>query len=256
MGEIISCKNCTHYIENVPYPGTGYCKKLGKIIVNPLKPPCDGLSFTPKAERSKIGLGASTIPSLSSGNVVKPSYSQPSIEQIPYGLSKIDYAPTGIRELDIALRGGFLRGKTYLVAGETGCGKTIFSIQFLINGVYHYNENGIYLAIDEPASHVVRGLMSFGWDVKDLIERKKLLFLDMRPHFRRLYLKDKDKRIDPKTLIKNIIKYIEKINAKRLVIDPIAPLMYGGQEDVLYAREFLREIVFELEKIGDVTTIM
>ncbi|RLE82351.1 MAG: recombinase RecA [Thermoprotei archaeon] len=231
----------------------GSCGRLRKTIYSPLSPPCGGKFFSPASSSSQ---SLASNPSPVAVPTTERSVAQytPSITISP----RLDLTPTGIPLLDDhILRGGFLRGKTYLIAGETGCGKTIFSLQFLINGVLKFNESGIYLAIDEPAAHVVKGLTLFGWDVKELIERRKLLFLDMRTHFRRLYLKEKDRRIDPRIVIGNIIKYIEKINAKRLVIDPIAPLMYGGsEEDVLYAREFLREMVFELEKLGDVTTIM
>ncbi|RLE66191.1 MAG: recombinase RecA [Thermoprotei archaeon] len=243
----ISCKNCKFFVFDVPYPGIGSCSKFRKIVYSPMNPPCRGTGFSPRRESANNPGLMQTVTSL-----------QRQEEFITTTVSRLDLTPTGIPVLDDQiLKGGLLRGKTYLVAGETGCGKTIFSLQFLINGVIKFNENGIYLAIDEPASHILRGLRLFGWDVKELVERRKLLFLDMRTHFSRLYLKDKERRIHPKFLIDMIINYVKKVNAKRLVIDPIAPLMYGGsEEDVLYAREFLREMVFELERTGDVTTIM
>lgn len=167
-----------------------------------------------------------------------------------------DYAPTGIPRLDDILGGGFLRGKTYLVAGETGCGKTIFSLQFLIYGALN-GEPGVYIAIDEPTTQLLRGLKNFGWDVSELISDGKLLFLDMRAHFSKIYLRDERRRIEPKYVIESILNATKKVRAKRLVIDPIAPLIYGGKkEDVLYAREFLREMVFALERIGELTTIL
>ena len=165
------------------------------------------------------------------------------------------YAKTGIELLDKLLGGGFLRGKTYLVAGETGCGKTIFSLQFLVYGALN-GEPGVYLAIDEPTEHLLRGIKRLGWDVTELIEDGKLLFLDMRTHFSKIYMKEERKKIEPRFIIESIINNIRKIKAKRLVIDPVAPLMYGGSTDVLYAREFLREMVFSLEKLRTVTTIM
>ncbi|MEZ0345082.1 MAG: ATPase domain-containing protein [Infirmifilum sp.] len=165
-------------------------------------------------------------------------------------------APTGVPGLDDILAGGFLRGKTYLVAGEAGCGKTIFSIQFLIHGALH-GEPGLYIAIDEPTNQLLRGLRLFGWDLGDLIASRRLMFLDMRTHFSKIYLRDERKHIEPRYIIEQILNAAKKQGAKRLVIDPIAPLVYGGkEEDVLYAREFLREMVFAIEKTGELTTIM
>lgn len=167
-----------------------------------------------------------------------------------------DYTSTGIPFLDQILGGGFLRGKTYLIAGETGCGKTIFSMQFLIAGALK-GEPGVYIAIDEPTKQLLNGLKKFGWDVSKIIADGKLLFLDMRTHFSKIYLRDERKKIEPKYIIESILKAAKKIKAKRLVIDPIAPLIYGGKsDDVLYAREFLREMVFALERVGELTTVM
>jgi len=167
-----------------------------------------------------------------------------------------ELTPTGIDGLDELLGGGFLRGKTYLVAGETGAGKTIFSLQFLIYGAMN-EEPGVYLAIDEPTEHLLKGIRRFGWNIVDkLIEERKLLFLDMRTHFSRIYLKDEKRKIEPKFVINQILRNVDRIGAKRLVIDPIAPLIYGGGDDVLQAREFLREMVFTLERRKTITTVM
>jgi len=168
-----------------------------------------------------------------------------------------DRASTGIPYLDRLVGGGFLRGKTYLVAGETGCGKTIFSMQFLRAGA-QIGEPGVYVAIDEPTDQLIRGLERFGWtDVRSYINDGTLTFLDMRTHFSKIYMRDDRKRIEPRFVIENIEKVIKKVRARRLVIDPIAPLIYGGSaDDVLCAREFLREMVFALERLGTVTTIM
>ena len=79
----------------------------------------------------------------------------------------------------------------------------------------------------------------------------------MRTHFSKIYMRDERKHIEPRYIIEQILNAAKRINAKRLVIDPIAPLVYGGkEEDVLYAREFLREMVFAIEKTGELTTIL
>jgi circadian clock protein KaiC len=42
---------------------------------------------------------------------------------------------TGIAELDVVIEGGLKAGKTYLVVGEPGTGKTVFGLQFLVSGL-------------------------------------------------------------------------------------------------------------------------
>jgi circadian clock protein KaiC len=188
---------------------------------------------------------------------VPASYADEVVEQQLIEPGSFDYVGTGIPELDAALGGGFIKGKTYLVAGETGAGKTIFSIQFLLTGALQYGEPGVYVAVDEPTEQLLKGLKRFGWDVTELVRRRMLSFLDMRPHFSKIYLREERRKIEPRFVIEGILNHVKKVKAKRLVIDPIAPLIYGGsQEDVLYVREFLRELVFAIERIGTVTTVM
>ena len=185
-----------------------------------------------------------------------PTYSQMSkttLSPTPLRYTS-DRAPTGIPELDRVLHGGLLRGKTYLVAGETGTGKTIFSIQFLLTGA-RMGEVGIYLAIDEPAEEVIRGLLRFKWDVRPYIRRGLLKFLNVQTHFEKIYLSGARTRISPKLVAERILREVRESEALRLVIDPIAPLMYAS-EDVLWAREYLRELIFALERERRVTTIM
>ncbi len=42
---------------------------------------------------------------------------------------------TGIAELDVMIEGGLRCGKTYLVVGEPGTGKTVFGLQFLASSL-------------------------------------------------------------------------------------------------------------------------
>ena len=279
-----SCNTCAFYIKS-----RRYCIYLGKEVADPLNPPCQGDNLnrasstasvrTASQPRGYVGSGQAVTQAIAPQPLPTPvqpvlpqqrvipqlappsSMTQP-VPQFPSYAPPVEsvnldeYAPTGIPELDRLLGGGFLRGKTYLVAGETGCGKTIFSIQFLLYGALH-GEPGVYIAIDEPTRHLLKGLKRFGWDVTGLIKQGKLLFLDMRTHFSKIYMKDERAKIEPKYVIESILNAAKKIRAKRLVIDPIAPLIYGGKrEDVLYVREFLREMVFAIERVGTLTTIM
>ncbi|HWH02809.1 MAG TPA: ATPase domain-containing protein, partial [Gemmatimonadales bacterium] len=42
--------------------------------------------------------------------------------------------PTGIPGLDEVTRGGLPRGRTTLVCGSAGCGKTLLAMEFLVRG--------------------------------------------------------------------------------------------------------------------------
>ncbi|MFB6489721.1 MAG: ATPase domain-containing protein [Thermoproteus sp. AZ2] len=167
-----------------------------------------------------------------------------------------DRAPTGVWYVDQLLNGGFKRGEIYLVAGEAGQGKTIFSLQFLKTGAELYEEPGLYITVDEPSEDVKRGVKaSLGWDLDALEEQQKLVFVDLRTHFK-AYAQSEKVTADPREVAKVIIDHVRKYNIKRLVIDPIAPLLITSHTDVLWVREYMRELVFQLKRLKDVTTVM
>jgi circadian clock protein KaiC len=89
-------------------------------------------------------------------------------------------APTGIAGFDEISGGGLPRGRTTLLVGGPGSGKTIFSLQFLVNGARYYREPGIFVAFEETSKRIVANAESFDWQLTEL-RRKKLLFVDAQP---------------------------------------------------------------------------
>ena len=53
---------------------------------------------------------------------------------------------SGIQELDEITEGGLPKGRPKLICGSAGCGKTMFAMQFLINGAEN-DEPGIFVEI-------------------------------------------------------------------------------------------------------------
>src|SRR6476646_1696478 len=89
-------------------------------------------------------------------------------------------AQTGIIGLDEITRGGLPRGRTTLLVGGPGSGKTILALQFLVRGARDGNEPGIFVAFEETSKRIVANARGFGWKLAEL-RRKKLFFLDAQP---------------------------------------------------------------------------
>ncbi len=89
-------------------------------------------------------------------------------------------APTGIEGLDDILRGGLPRGRTTLVVGSPGSGKTVLALETLVHGARREREPGIFVAFEESAGRIVANASTFGWDLPGL-QRRNLFFLDARP---------------------------------------------------------------------------
>ena len=83
-------------------------------------------------------------------------------------------APTGIRGLDEITRGGLPQGRSTLVTGGTGCGKTLLALQFLVAGARDYGEPGVLVTFEESAEEVAANVASLGFDL-DGLQRDGLL---------------------------------------------------------------------------------
>src|SRR3954468_24422241 len=86
------------------------------------------------------------------------------------GLSK---APSGIQGLDEVTGGGLPQGRPTLVCGGPGCGKTLFALQFLVHGAAH-GQNGVFVTFEETEDDLLTNAASLGYDLPDLIRRKRL----------------------------------------------------------------------------------
>lgn len=160
---------------------------------------------------------------------------------------------TGVSGLDEKLAGGFPQGKSYLLTGEPGTGKTTFCAGFILDGLKK-GENGIYISVDEKPAHVVEDAESLGFDLRTPVEQGKLTLLDVSPYFNWVR-QGKNNVIDTKEVIQDLSKQIRRINAKRLVFDSIVPLVLH-RERVHDVQEFIRDLIFSIDDNLGCTTIM
>src|SRR4026207_1709165 len=89
-------------------------------------------------------------------------------------------APTGIAGFDEITGGGLPRGRTTLLMGGPGSGKTILALQFLVHGARKCKEPGIFVAFEETSKRIVGNAQGFGWKLPQLLG-EKLFFLDAKP---------------------------------------------------------------------------
>src|SRR5579863_6506702 len=82
---------------------------------------------------------------------------------------------TGIEGLDEVTGGGLPRGRTTLVCGSAGCGKTLLAMEFLVHGAIEYGEPGVCLEFEEAEEKLTANVRSLGFDLRDLVKRGKLL---------------------------------------------------------------------------------
>jgi circadian clock protein KaiC len=92
----------------------------------------------------------------------------------------LEKAHSGIPGLDEITEGGLPQGRTTLLVGGPGSGKTIFALQFLAHGARSEDAPGIFVAFEESAERILINSDSFGWELAQL-RNNKLLFIDAQP---------------------------------------------------------------------------
>lgn len=132
--------------------------------------------------------------------------------------------PTGIAGLDPLLEGGLPKGRSFLVTGEPGTGKTIFALQFLFEGLKR-GERGIYVAADEGPMDVLEQAASLGWDLEPRVESKELAILNAATYLSSLSGTGKERQIDVQKAVGDLASFVNQLGAKRLVLDPAGPFV-------------------------------
>lgn len=90
------------------------------------------------------------------------------------GSAGIAKAPSGISGLDEITFGGLPRGRSTLVCGRAGCGKTLFAMEFLLRGALEHGEPGVFMSFEESEKDLVDNVRSLGFDLDRLVERKQI----------------------------------------------------------------------------------
>jgi KaiC/GvpD/RAD55 family RecA-like ATPase len=167
---------------------------------------------------------------------------------------------TGIEGFDEVCSGGLIRDSTYLLAGASGSGKTIFGLQYLYNGATKYGENGIFLATEERPARIRRNALRFGWDFEALENENKIAFIDAAstkigmPSVEKYADARKFEKFEMNNVIDKLISVQEDINAARAVVDSSTSLGYLISDPARMRVEIL-QLGATLETLG-MTSLM
>jgi circadian clock protein KaiC len=144
-------------------------------------------------------------------------------------------APTGIAGFDEITHGGLPQGRTTLLAGGPGSGKTIFAMQFLKHGIQSCGEPGIFVAFEETPERIVANLNGFGWQIDKLVP-KKLYFMDAQPTLEVMRSGD----FDLSGMLAALGAVADKMRAGRVVFDALDVLLADLPDEAARKREIYR----------------
>ncbi|HPI05559.1 MAG TPA: circadian clock protein KaiC [Saprospiraceae bacterium] len=159
--------------------------------------------------------------------------------------------PSGISGLDEITEGGFPAGRPVLICGSAGCGKTLFAIQFLVNGILDYNEPGVFMSFEESTKDLSQNVMSLGFDLEKLKAENKLRVDHV--HIERSEIEETGE-YDLEAIFIRLNYAIESVGAKRVVIDTIESL-FSGMKNLALLRSEIRRLFHWLKEKG-VTAII
>jgi len=148
----------------------------------------------------------------------------------------IEKCLSGIQGLDEITEGGLPKGRPTLICGSAGCGKTMFAMQFLVEGVEN-DEPGVFVSFEETQEELEKNFASLGIDLKTLEEQKKFaveyIFLD------RTQIEETGE-FDLEGLFIRLAYAVEQIGAKRIVLDTVEAIFSGLPNEFILRSELRR----------------
>jgi circadian clock protein KaiC len=153
---------------------------------------------------------------------------------------------TGIHGLDEVTGGGLPKGRNTLIAGAAGCGKTVFAMEFLVNGATQFNEPGVFVSFEEPVEDLVKNFASLGYDLKKLSNSKKMIVDYI--HIERSEI-EVTGEYDLEGLFVRLGNMVDSIGAKRIALDTIESL-FGALPNEGILRAEIRRLFRWLKSKG------
>ncbi len=158
----------------------------------------------------------------------------------------ISQLSSGIPGLDEILRGGYIRGRMYLLSGEPGTGKTTIGIHCLKDGLDN-DETVLFIHGEESSAEIVNNAAHFNVDITDAE------FLDLGPDsafFAENLSYDlvEPGAVEGERYTQAIHDAIKDIDPERVVLDPITQLRYVERSEYQYRKRLLSFIRFLKER--------
>ena len=165
---------------------------------------------------------------------------------------KMTKLKTGMSGFDLVTKGGLPKGRTTLVTGTAGSGKTIFASQFLAEGIRKSGEAGVFVTFEETPNDICKNVASLDWDIGTWEAEGKWTFVDVSPetHAETVIVG----AYDLGALLARIEHAVKSTNAKRVAMDSLGAIFSRFDDNAKIRMELLR-ISAALKEMG-VTAVM
>ncbi len=152
--------------------------------------------------------------------------------------AEIPKLPTEIEGFDLIANGGLPAGRATLLSGTSGSAKTVFAAQFLAAGVAVAGDPGVFITFEETPEDIRRNMAGFGWDIPAWEAEGKWAFVDASPE-------PGEPQVvaggyDLGALLVRIEHAVEKVGARRVVLDSLGGVLAQLDDDATIRRELFR----------------
>ena len=137
----------------------------------------------------------------------------------------------GVGPLDTLIGGGIFDGSTTMVVGISGAGKTVLSVQLLLEGVQKQSKRGLLVSLDEHPAQIMRNAETLGLNLREHVDAGSVRVLYESPQ-----------ELDIDAHFDRVIRTIEASKIERLVIDGMTSYSSALESDRLY-RDFFHALV-------------
>ena len=160
------------------------------------------------------------------------------------GRIKEEKVSTGIPGFDKLLKGGFNKDTVNLVVGGSGSGKTIFAVQFLIDGLKK-GEPCLLITFEENREEFYQNMLHFGWDLEKYEKSGKFVFLEYSPEKVRNMLEEGGGAVE---------SIVFKNKIQRIVIDSITSFALLFESEIERRKAALS--LFDITKKWNCTSVL
>ncbi len=172
--------------------------------------------------------------------------------------AKTERTISGIHGLDKLIGGGFIPGRSILLAGSPGTGKTTFGLQFICEGAKN-GEPGVIMSLEEDPKVWRKDMLNFGYDLAKLEADGKIRIIDAS--LVKIGLESDEKfalapqDFNTNHILSRVIKEARQIGAKRVLVDslPALDMLY---KDSLEIRADILKLNYVLKANGLTTMLI
>ncbi len=166
-------------------------------------------------------------------------------------MEELKKSKSGIKGLDIITGGGLPRGRPSLVCGAAGTGKTLFGIEFIVNGIRDFNEPGVIISFEERTADLISNVSMLDWDLQKHLDEKQLVIDYV--YIERSEIEETGS-FNLDGLFIRIAEAVRITGARRILIDTLESLFSGFSDQQILRAEIRR--LFKWLKDKELTAVI